>query len=132
MMAPVAIPPPTIEPIAAMPDEIAAPPTVPDAPAKEANAAPVEPAVADIIVAADPPTTALPVEIAVAAVAPVLNTATLVEVFIESVIMFSLKPIACCIINSSVTAVPPKTQHHKFVYLAALLSRTHHVDIKKN
>ncbi|EFU7683439.1 hypothetical protein HSY86_004642 [Escherichia coli] len=67
--APAAIPPPTVEPIAAIPDETAAAPTVPDAPATEAKAAPVVPAVADIIVAADAPATVDAVEAAVPAVA---------------------------------------------------------------
>lgn len=67
--APAAIPPPTVEPIAAIPDETAAAPTVPDAPATEARAAPVVPAVADIIVAADAPATVDAVEAAVPAVA---------------------------------------------------------------
>ncbi|HBC2920942.1 hypothetical protein [Escherichia coli] len=67
--APAAIPPPTVEPIAAIPDETAAAPTVPDAPATEARAAPVVPAVADIIVAADAPATVDAVEAAVLAVA---------------------------------------------------------------
>ncbi|EQB8297947.1 hypothetical protein ACYUQP_003547, partial [Escherichia coli] len=66
---PAAIPPPTVEPIAAIPDETAAAPTVPDAPATEAKAAPVVPAVADIIVAADAPATVDAVEAAVPAVA---------------------------------------------------------------
>ncbi|EFK4961848.1 hypothetical protein AZS02_004176 [Escherichia coli] len=67
--APAAIPPPTVEPIAAIPDETAAAPTVPDAPATEAKAAPVVPAVADIIVAADASATVDAVEAAVPAVA---------------------------------------------------------------
>nr|WP_235156144.1 hypothetical protein [Escherichia coli] len=67
--APAAIPPPTVEPIAAIPDETAAAPTVPDAPATEAKAAPVVPAVADIIVAADAPATVDAVEAAVPVVA---------------------------------------------------------------
>ncbi|WP_157924136.1 hypothetical protein [Escherichia coli] len=67
--APAAIPPPTVEPIAAIPDETAAAPTVPDAPATDAKAAPVVPAVADIIVAADAPATVDAVEAAVPAVA---------------------------------------------------------------
>ncbi|EES5144365.1 hypothetical protein EZQ78_005045 [Escherichia coli] len=67
--APAAIPPPTVEPIAAIPDETAAAPTVPDAPATEAKAAPVVPAVADIIVAVDAPATVDAVEAAVPAVA---------------------------------------------------------------
>ncbi|HAM4877646.1 TPA: hypothetical protein IBX17_004928 [Escherichia coli] len=66
--APAAIPPPTVEPIAAIPDETAAAPTVPDAPATEAKAAPVVPAVADIIVAADAPATVDAVEAAVPAI----------------------------------------------------------------
>lgn len=37
--APAAIPPPTIEPIDAKPDEIAAAPAVPDAPARDAREA---------------------------------------------------------------------------------------------
>ena len=67
--APAAIPPPTVEPIAAIPDETAAAPTVPDAPATDAKAASVVPAVADIIVAADAPATVDAVEAAVPAVA---------------------------------------------------------------
>lgn len=56
--APVAIPPPTTEPMDAIPDDIAAAPAVPDVPAKDAKVAPVVPAVADMMVAAEPPATA--------------------------------------------------------------------------
>lgn len=64
MIAPVAIPPPTILPIVAIP---------------EAIAAPVVPAVALIIVAADPPITAWAVTAAVVVVAIAPAPATYVE-----------------------------------------------------
>ncbi|EAO2488068.1 hypothetical protein D0059_25715 [Salmonella enterica] len=73
-----------------MPDEIAAAPAVPEAPATEANAAPVVPAVADIIVAAEPPTTADAVLAATPAVAAPPTPPTIVDAFTFSDILTSL------------------------------------------
>ncbi len=84
MIAPAAIPPPTAEPIAAIPEEMAAAPAVPDAPATEAKAAPVVPAVADMMVAAEPPTTAEAVLAAVPAVANAPAAPTTVDALGES------------------------------------------------
>jgi hypothetical protein len=82
IIAPAAIPPPTAEPTAAIPDDIAAPPARPEAPAADAKAAPVVPAVADMIVAADPPITAEAVLAATKAVATEPAAPTAVDFFI--------------------------------------------------
>lgn len=87
IIAPIAIPPPTTEPTAAIPDEIAAPPAVPEAPANAAIDAPVVPAVVDIIVAAEAPTTEDAVTPAVAAVAVAPTPATTLDGFILSDIL---------------------------------------------
>lgn len=81
IIAPAAMPPLTTEPTAAMPDEIAAAPAVPDAPATEAKAAPVVPAVADMMVAAEPPTTAEAVLAVAPTVAAVPTPPTTVDAF---------------------------------------------------
>ena len=80
IIAPTAIPPP--KPNAAIPDDIAAPPARPEAPAADAKAAPVVPAVADMIVAADPPITAEAVLAATKAVAAEPAAPTAVDFFI--------------------------------------------------
>lgn len=95
MIAPVAIPPPTTLPMAAMPEAMDAPPAVPAAPADDAIAAPSVPDVADIMVAAEPPATAEAVEPAAAAVAPAPARPALVEFLISLVIFSSLIKLFC-------------------------------------
>ncbi|MGJ0457085.1 hypothetical protein NG782_10345 [Aliarcobacter cryaerophilus] len=78
------IPPPTKEPTVAIPEEIAATPAVPLAPASVAVLATYVPVVADIIVAAEPPTTALAVTPVVPAVPIAVPVPIIFEVFMLS------------------------------------------------
>lgn len=106
--APAAIPPPTVEPIAAIPDETAAAPTVPDAPATEAKAAPVVPAVADIIVAADAPATVDAVEAAVPAVARAPAVPAIVDGLVILIFLLQIEQVQLnCLLNNFTTISLP-------------------------